>query len=128
MENSTTIQEDRIKYSKLLSSLFCSTSIIILSILCLLNNLSIDIYSTLVLLKVVLPAAFCFWFLGYSIGKILDGFSNKIVVEQKKSEVEAYEMPSMFAGTEIQDDEFGILWRKSILPILNSLNLVSVYI
>lgn len=110
MDNSTVANEDKIKYSKLLSSLFCSSSIIVLSILCLLNNLTIDIYSTMVLLKIVLPAAFCFWFLGFSIGKILDGFNHKIVVEQKKSEVEAYEMPSMFAGVGVQeDDEFGIL-------------------
>ena len=110
MSNSVTTQDEKIKYSKLLSSLFCSASIIVLSILCLLNNLSIDLYSTLILLKTVLPAAFCFWFLGFSIGKILDGFSTKIIVEQKKNEVEAYEMPSMFAGvgTE-QEDEFGIL-------------------
>ena len=110
MNNSLASHDEKIKYSKLLSSLFCSTSIIVLSILSLLNNLSIDLYSTLVLLKVVLPAAFCFWFLGFSIGKILDGFNHKIVVEQKKSEVEAYEMPSMFAGVDIaQDDEFGML-------------------
>ena len=110
MSNSTATQDEKIKYSKLLSSLFCSTSIIILSMLSLLNNLSIDLYSTLVLLKIVLPAAFCFWFLGFSIGKILDGLSTKIITEQRKHEVEAYEMPSMFAGVDVeQEDEFGIL-------------------
>lgn len=111
MNNTTITQEEGIKYSKLLSSLFCSTSIIALSVLCLLNNLSIDIYSTMTLLKVVLPACACFWFIGFSIGKILDGFSKKIVKEQIKSEKEAYEIPSMFASAELtaEDDEFGVL-------------------
>ena len=103
-------QKEELKYSKLLSSLFCSTSIIALSILCLLNNLSIDIYSAFVLLKIVLPASFCFWFLGYVIGRILDGLNNKIVEEKIKQEKELYEMPSMFAGdNEVMEDDFGVL-------------------
>lgn len=104
------VQDDELKYSKLLSSLFCSTSIIVLSILCLLNNLSIDLYSTIVLLKIVLPASFCFWFIGYIIGRILDGLNKKIVKEQIKQENEPYEIPSMFAGdNSMQDDEIEIL-------------------
>lgn len=93
-----TIQDDTFKYSKTLSSLFCSVSILALSVLCLLNSLSIDFYSMLVLLKVVLPASFCFWFLGFTIGKILDSLQK----EDEKAENEfgaddkAYEIPSMF--------------------------------
>jgi len=110
MANQTATQEDEIKYSKLLSSLFCSTSIIALSILCLLNDLSLDIYTATELLKIVLPASFCFWFIGLVIGKILDGFNRKIIKEQVKQEKEAYEIPSMFSSNEnAMEDDFGVL-------------------
>lgn len=106
--HSNTVEEE-IKYSKLLSSLFCSASIVVLSFLCILNNFSIDFYSMLALLKIVFPAAFCFWFIGFSIGKILDGFNKKIIKEKVIQEKEIYEMPSMFAGTDtIQEDDLGI--------------------
>ena len=110
-------EDEQVKYSKILSSLFCSTSIISLSILSLLNNLSIDIYSAYVLLKVVVPASICFWIIGFVIGKILDTFNNKITVEKITEEKKAYEIPSMFsADTQYDtDDEFGILWKNSIL-------------
>ena len=110
MANSASTQEEQIKYSKMLSSLFCSTSVICLSILSLLNNLSLDIYSTVALLKVVAPASFCFWFIGHVIGTILDRHSKKIVKEQIKNETEAYEIPSMFAAPQGDIvDEFGDL-------------------
>ena len=109
MHNSAT-SDNKLKYSKLLSSLFCSTSIIVLSILSLLNNLSIDIYSTYILLKIVLPASFCFWFIGFVIGKILDSLNNKIAKDQIKQEQEPYEIPSMFAAdNSVMEDDFGIL-------------------
>lgn len=110
MSNDTYINE-KIKYSKLLSSLFCSLSTVSLSILCLLNNFSIDIYSAFALLKVVIPAGFCFWFIGLIIGKILEGYDEKIVQKKIVDEKKAYEIPSMFAGTasDIPDDEFGVL-------------------
>ena len=104
-------QEEQLKYSKMLSSLFCSTSIVSLSVLSLLNNLSLDIYSMFSLLKTVIPASFCFWFIGYVIGKILDGKNEIVIKEQVKQETEAYEIPSMFGGGEnVADDEFGVLW------------------
>ena len=110
MSNPSVTQDEDFKYSKMLSSLFCSVSIIALSILSLLNNLSLDIYSAIELLKVVLPASFCFWFLGFSIGKILDGLNKKIVKEKVEQEREAYEIPSMFAGNDsVMEDDFGIL-------------------
>ena len=105
------IADEKILYSKLLSSLFCSTSIIALSILCLLNNLSFDVYSACYLLKVVMPASFCFWFLGYAIGKILDDGKNAKNLAKKaslKADNAAYEIPSMFGSDAEQvDDEFG---------------------
>lgn len=110
MDNSTTTKNEEIKYSKLLSSLFCSTSIIGLSILSLLNNFSIDLYTTMVLLKIVAPAAFCFWFIGFVIGKILDGLNREIIKKEIQKEKEAYEIPSMFASdSSIMEDDFGKL-------------------
>lgn len=98
--------EHRTNYSKFLSALFSSLAMILLSILCLLNNLSFDFYSAIVFIKVVLPATFCFWFLGLIIGKKLD--SLNVVVEKKEQEIGkiAYEIPSMFAGP--ADDSGGL--------------------
>ena len=47
--------------------------------------------------------------IGYVIGKILDGKSEKIIEQEKVDEKKAYEIPSMFAGNaeDIIDDEFG---------------------
>lgn len=110
MSDITNVNDDKIKYSKIISSLFCSTSIIAFSILSLLNSLSLDIYSTITLLKIVLPASFCFWFIGFVIGKILDGKSAKIFKEKVKKDTEAYEIPSMFGSSEnVMEDDFGVL-------------------
>ena len=115
MSNQTTNQEEQIQYSKLLSSLFCSLSIIALSILSLLNNLSLDFYSMITLLKVVIPAAICFWFIGFVIGKTLDNTSTKIIKQETekkiKAETEPYEIPSMFGamGDESTESDMGIL-------------------
>lgn len=109
MQNQTIlIKEKDSKYTKMLSSLFCSSSIIALSILCLLNNMTLDLYSTMVLLKVVLPASFCFWFIGLVIGKILDNYSDKITTVKKQEEKKAYEIPSIFSDpsmAEIDSEE-----------------------
>ena len=115
MDNQAVSQEEQIKYSKLLSSLFCSLSIIALSILSLLNNLSLDFYSMITMLKVVIPAAMCFWFIGFVIGKIFDSLNTKIIKEEVKAkvkaEVEPYEIPSMFSAveSEITESDMGIL-------------------
>lgn len=108
-----TIEDEKIQYSKVLSSLFCSVSILALSILCLLNNLSFDIYSAVVLIKIVTPGCICFWIIGFLIGKILDGFNHRI--EQKKiiEEKKAYEIPSMFLDESTEEEtETGELWKK----------------
>lgn len=96
----------KIKYKRLLSSLFCTTSIMLLSILCLLNNLTLDLYSTCALLKVVIPASFCFWYIGYVIGHMLD--ANRQGEKKTKSvkltdDNEAYSIPSMFLGDDTQE-------------------------
>ena len=105
--------QKNVGYSSILSSLFCSSSILFLSVLVLLNNLSFDIYSACLLLKIVGPAAFCFWFLGYSIGSILDnthGVSVSTTDSFGSSDNAAYEIPSMFAASGMDiPDEFGDL-------------------
>jgi len=102
-------EEKEFRYSKMLSSLFCSASIISLSILCLLNHLSIDFYSAFILLKVVLPAAVCFWFLGFFIGKILDQTEQEKIIEKEINEQKAYEIPSMFSmNIDVPDDNTDI--------------------
>ena len=98
MQNQTVLMKEKdARYSKMLSSLFCSSSIIALSMLCLLNNMALDLYSAMILLKVVLPASFCFWFIGLVIGKILDNYSDKIVTTTRQEEKKAYEIPSIFS-------------------------------
>ena len=114
MNNSKEIQQDNnSNYAKILSSLFCSVSILGLSILCLLNNLSLDFYSMVILLKVVVPASFCFWFLGFVIGRILDSFHGKVEKRIQESDNKAYELPSMFNAADSlsieNDSELGIL-------------------
>ena len=107
MGNSVILKK-KTNYSKLLSSLFCSSSIIFLSILCLLNNLSFDFYSACILLKVVVPASCCFWFLGYAMGKILtkSGKGGGSIKEfELSNDNEAYTIPSMFAADETPSDE-----------------------
>ncbi len=110
MDNSLHNTQEHIKYSKVFSSLFCSVSIIALSLLCILNNLSLDIYSAYILLKVVAPAAFIFWIIGKIIGKIFDGLNKEIIEEKIVEEKKAYEIPSMFgADAQYDVDETGVL-------------------
>ena len=108
-----TIQLNKIKYSTTLSSLFCSTSILSLSVLCLLNNLSFDIYSACMLLKVVVPAGISFWLLGYFMGMILDNHHSTVQTSKSKKtqgDNAAYEIPSMFSSQDLNiTDEFGDL-------------------
>ena len=103
--NDNVYQDGKICYSKFLSALFSSLSMFTLSMLCILNNLSLDLYSTLLLLKVVVPGATSFWFLGYVIGKKLDGLNNNIIVQKTENEKLAYEIPSMFSVSDTTEDE-----------------------
>lgn len=125
MNNSLVEKEEQVKYSRLLSSFFCSAAMIILTMLCILNNPAFDFYGAIILIKVVAPASFCFWFIGYNIGKILDGLNKKITRKKIVEEKQAYEIPSMFSGS-IQYDEnnenFGVLWKNSILNTQKHLN------
>ncbi len=96
------------KYSRIFSSLFCSIAILTLTSLCLLNNFSVDLYTTSIILKIVTPAAVCFWILGYIIGTILDKKAGTIIKNKVNNEKKAYEIPSMFcsdnSGTDIETE------------------------
>ena len=102
--------EGKIKYSELLSSLFCSVAIFMFSILSLLNSMSLDIYSMMCLLKVAFPAGVCFWILGHVIGKILDSYQTVITVKKETDDAKAYEIPSIFSSNDLgdgTDDDLG---------------------
>ncbi len=101
---SDTYQERKISYSRFLSALLSSVSILGLSLLCLLNNLSLDFYSAMCLLKTVIPGGTSFWILGYVIGKKLDSLNTKIITNNVASEKQAYEIPSMFSMTPEQEE------------------------
>ncbi len=94
----TNSEQKEIAYSQFLSSFFSSISILGLSVLCLLNNLSFDFYSMVFLLKVVVPATFSFWFIGFIVGKILDSYRSTNKKKKELTEKQAYEIPSMFAS------------------------------
>ena len=106
----STYTKDKIVYSELLSSTFSSISIFVLSILSLLNNLSLDFYSMMCLLKVAFPAGVCFWILGHVIGKILDSYQTVITVKKETDDAKAYEIPSIFSSNDLgegTDDDLG---------------------
>ena len=92
------MEKSNIIYSQFLSSLFSSVAILGLSILCLLNNQSLDIYSLIFLIKIVIPAGMCAWMLGFVAGKILDSYRNKLEEIRENDEKQAYEIPSMFGS------------------------------
>ena len=85
-------------YATLLSSLFSSFAIIILSFLCILNNIPLDLYGAFLLLKTTVPAAVSLWFVGFIIGKIFDSTLIKQEQQKIKEEKEVYDMPSMFSA------------------------------
>lgn len=113
MSRALRTSREKIKYSKLLSSLFCLISTVALSMLCLLNNFSMDIYNAVAIAKVVFPASFCLYYIGLMIGRIFDIYPNatpaKKMFKETKSK-QAYEIPSMFSSNEsLSDDEAEVL-------------------
>jgi len=98
--------KNKMTYATLLSSLFSSLAIFILSILCILNNIPLDLYGTFLLLKTTIPAAISLWFVGFLIGKIFDSTLIAQTKQKMQDEKEVYEIPSMFSanfGTPPQD-------------------------
>ena len=95
------LKQEKINYSKDLSCLFSTISIVGLSILSLLNYHTLDLYTAYIMLKIIIPAAFCSWFIGYIVGKILDCAVNSKEIKKNvlNSDEKAYEIPSMFSTT-----------------------------
>jgi hypothetical protein len=59
------------------------------------------------LLKIVIPASICFWFIGYFMGRILDsnkGFSLAKQEFKLTDNEEAYTIPSMFSTEDANID------------------------
>ena len=68
--------EEKISYQKSLSALFASSSMLAFGALSLLNNFSLDYYSVLIMLSIVVPVSLSMGFIGFVIGKILDEGEN----------------------------------------------------
>ncbi|MBQ7287747.1 MAG: hypothetical protein IJW73_08315, partial [Candidatus Gastranaerophilales bacterium] len=97
--------KNKMTYATLLSSLFSSFAIIILSFLCILNNIPLDLYGTFLLLKTTFSAAISLWFVGFIIGKIFDSTLIKQEQQKIKEEKEVYDMPSMFSANYSSDPQ-----------------------
>ena len=77
--------------------------------LSLLNNFSLDYYSILVMLSIVIPASLSMGFIGFVIGKIFDEGENFHPFKKKKKNNtptvdNAYKIQSMFSADEINDE------------------------
>ena len=68
--------EEKISYQKTLSALFASFSMLSFGALSLLNNFSMDYYSILFMLSIVIPASLSMGFIGFVIGKMFDQGEN----------------------------------------------------
>lgn len=101
--------EDVINYKKTLSTMFASGAILCFGALSLLNNFSMDYYSVMFMLSIVVPASLCVGFTGYVIGFFLDtrgeikiGRKNK---KQNAQPQDPYKIESMFAPTTTENNE-----------------------
>ncbi len=111
--------EEKISYQKNLSALFASSSMLAFGALSLLNNFSIDYYSVLIMLSIVVPVSISMGFIGFVIGKIFDEGENfqpfqKIKKKNKPTIDNAYKIQSMFSSdTEITDDSMQSMFDAS---------------
>ena len=104
--------EEKISYQKTLSALFASFSMLAFGALSLLNNFSMDYYSILFMLSIVIPASLSMGFIGFVIGKIFDDGENFSPNPFKKKDKpktpaidNAYKIQSMFAPDASLEDE-----------------------
>ncbi len=102
--------EEKISYQKSLSALFASSSMLAFGALSLLNNFSLDYYSVLIMLSIVVPVSLSMGFIGFVIGKIFDEGENFHPFQRKKKNAapkidNAYKIQSMFAADAQTDDE-----------------------
>ncbi len=96
--------EEKISYQKTLSALFASFSMLAFGALSLLNNFSMDYYSILFMLSIVIPASLSMGFIGFVIGKMFDDGENFNPNPFKRDKPKAptidnaYKIQSMFAA------------------------------
>lgn len=95
--------EEKISYQKSISALFASTSMLAFGALSLLSNFSMDYYSIMVMLSIVIPVTVSMGFIGFVIGKIFDmGEDFHPFSKKKKSSAptvdNAYKIQSMFSS------------------------------
>lgn len=96
--------EEKTTYHKTLSTLFASFSVMAFGALSLLNSFSMDFYSVMFMLSIVIPASVSMGFIGFIIGKIFDEGENfnpnpfKKKDGKSQSVDNAYKIQSMFAS------------------------------
>lgn len=94
--------DEKYSYRKSLSALFASASALGFGALSLLNNMSMDYYSLLFMLSIVVPATCCMGFMGFVIGKIFDERGKLgVIIKVKKQKgtpknENPYKIKSMF--------------------------------
>lgn len=93
--------DEKISYQKSLSALFASFAVLGFGALSLLNNFSMDYYSIMFMLSIVLPAGLSLGFIGFVLGKIFDegsGFAPiKKIKKKLKTPENPYKIQSMFS-------------------------------
>ncbi len=100
--------EEKISYQKNLSALFASSSLLAFGALSLLNHFSLDYYSILFMLSIVIPASLSMGFIGFVIGKIFDEGENFHPFQKKKKSNRPtidnpYKIQSMFVSDTTDD-------------------------
>ena len=111
--------EEKISYQKTLSALFVSFSMLSFGALSLLNNFSMDYYSILFMLSIVIPASLSMGFIGFVIGKMFDQGENfnpnpfKKEKSKHKSVDNAYKIQSMFASNPNEDTNTQSMFETS---------------
>ena len=115
MEDKT---EEKISYQKSLSTLFASSSMLAFGALSLLNNFSLDYYSILFMLSIVIPVSLSMGFIGFVIGKIFDEGENFHPCEKVKKNItrkidNADKRESMFSSEAVMQEASDSMFDES---------------
>lgn len=106
--------EEKIPYKKTLSALFASFSVLAFGTLSLLNNFSMDFYSILFMLSIVIPAAISMGFIGYIMGKIFDEGSDFSPIKKMRKKLNTpenpYKIQSMFTTHDQEEQTAGSMF------------------
>lgn len=91
--------EEKTTYHRTLSTLFASFSVMAFGVLSLLNSFSMDFYSVIYMLSIVIPASILLGLIGYAIGIFFD---NPDRFRKRNTRIQtidnAYKIQSMFAS------------------------------